>query len=94
MGRPLPKDPYDLGPILLKKYTCNEAQTLIDTLRKVSIAANQSIQINPPSDLMPPVSGPFQRVPWVEAIKQIGINSAISRFREFGDEAKDGRGLN
>jgi hypothetical protein len=88
MGRPLPKEPYQPGPILLRKYTRNEAQTIIDALSSISVAANDTLKLSPPTDILPPMQTAYQRVPWIEALKKMGIDEAIKRFSEFGADSK------
>jgi hypothetical protein len=89
MGRPLPKDPYQPGPILLKKYTRNEAQIMIDALSKITDTATDSLKLEAPTDFLPPdPMRPFQRTPWIEAIRKSGIDAAITKFSDFGLRAK------
>jgi hypothetical protein len=56
MSRPLPKGPYQPGPILQKKYTRNEAQVMIDALIKITDTAADTLKLEAPTDVFTALS--------------------------------------
>lgn len=87
-GRPLPKDPYQPGPIIQRKLTRKEAEHLIDALGDLNKVALSFMPIDVPQGLLPPLAPlyRFQRVPWFEQIRKDGIDKTINTLSTVRDQ--------